>query len=175
MKIPNEYPKFIDESALIIVSGRENGVFYNAKKGIIEKVTEFGEREPKYSDREGFFMRLGGGRFLGSGSVYESKIKTVEKRFMSDFHKEFINYVNHNDIDQVYFFAPKFMHGYLCNEIPDKYHDIIKYQFDGNYQKEHPLKLLKKIGDEIEREHPGPVPVKKEARKILSRFKITNK
>ncbi|MDD3481004.1 MAG: hypothetical protein PHW75_02150 [Patescibacteria group bacterium] len=174
MKIPNEYPKFISKKTLLVVMGRENGKFYMAEKGFLSLVTEFGERVPKYSDREGFFIRLGRGKYFGSGSVYGPKIKEVEKRFMTDFRKEFLNVTRKNNFDQIYLFAPRFMHKYVEDEIPVNYRDIIKYRFAGNFQKEHPLKLLEIIGKEIEREHPGAVPVKEEARKILKKFKVIN-
>ncbi len=175
MKIPNEYPKFINKSALLIVLGREDGTLYLASNGFIDKITEFGVRIPKYSDREGFFLRSGGGRLLGTGSVYEPKIKMVERRFLNDFSEKIKKILKENKVTEIYLFSPKFMHTYFEQEIPPKYLKMVRCKFNGNYRKNHPLELLDKIRIQISKSHPGPVPVNKEARKILSKFKIINK
>ena len=77
MRIKIDLPQFKTEKALLLVTGDQSGVLYFATKGEIEKIAEFKEEIPRYSDKEGSFMvriKQGLGTFSSlprSGTPYE--------------------------------------------------------------------------------------------------------
>lgn len=170
MKISKMLPQFERESFLLIVTGKQEAVFYIAKDGVITKVTSFKIKTPKYSDREGFFATRGHGKTFVSGSVYESTKEKVRQIFLKVLKKHVKEIRAQHLIKKSALFCP----GYLINDImevfPVSFRKSIVFSFRGNYYEEHPFQLLEKIkGESI-----NP-PWTKEGRAILQKSERARK
>jgi len=147
MEISSKLPQFTQKSALIVVASKQEAVFYWASKGVLERARSFLIEKPRYSDREGFFVRTGLGRFFGAGSSYEG----VKKKVLQDFHKEYEESIKElskrYNPDLVYFFASPYVVNDVQEELPPQWRGKIKDVFQGNYVKRHPFDLLKRIAE----------------------------
>lgn len=170
MKISKNFPQFKNKTALFIVTGFHLAEMYKAKDGKIEKIGEFEVDYPKYSDRESFFERTGQGRVYGSGAVYEMEKDETRKRFLHELKKTEKSVISHLNITQIYIFSPVYIAHSVIETLPDTIRGKVKRVFIGNFTHEHPFNLLKKIKRQKNIEEKI-LPVKKEARDILNRFK----
>ncbi len=144
MQISQDLPQF-NKKALIIVAGRRKADFYIAFSGQIEKIDSFEIEEPKYSDKEGFFMRLGGGKMLGTGSVLEDKKVEFDRRFIKDLKDKVEEIFSKNKTEEIYLFAANYAKKNLPKNLSKETSQKIILSFDGNYGKSHPFELIKKI------------------------------
>ncbi|MCR4279919.1 MAG: host attachment protein [Candidatus Komeilibacteria bacterium] len=145
MQISNKYPQFDKSSALLIVTGRQEAKIYLATKGTIEEIDNLKVSNPRYSDREGFFMNSGGGKTLGSGSVYEDHHEDVIKEFLKDLENDLVEMDNKHQPEQYYLFTPDYMAKQVRDSLPNGAENKVKLVVQGNYVKEHPFTLLDKI------------------------------
>jgi len=164
MKISKTLPRFKGESLLLIVTGKQEAVFYIAKDGVIDKITSFEIKTPKYSDREGFFVTRGHGKVFASGSVYESTKEKVRQIFFKVLKRHVKEIRAQHNIEKGALFCP----GYLINDImevfPVSFRKNITFSFRGNYCDQHPFLLLEKI-----KGNPLNFPQTEEGRKILQK------
>ena len=73
MKISRNLPQFNLEKVLIIVTGKQEGEFYSAFQGSIEKVDSFRFQKPVNSDNEIFLSKQGTRGAYQPGTTYNDK------------------------------------------------------------------------------------------------------
>jgi hypothetical protein len=171
MKITNKLPQFESKKVLLVTSGGYVAVYLMATNGFLKEVSRVEEGTAHYSDREGFFQRSGSGKVFGSGSVYEENNIEREKRFVKKVVKEIIKIDLKSKLDGIYLYIPKYISKRIQSELPKNQKDKIIEIFDHNYVNEHPLNLIEKIKSRHDDIFGKSVPIKKEARKILKKFR----
>lgn len=169
MKIPQQYPQFTNQSALIIVTGTHVALFYHAHDGALEALDSFAVENPKYSDREGFFIHSGHGQIFGSGSVYEPKTHVAEQRFIHQLHDTLRTLVDHTTISDIYLFMPKQIGPEILKQLDGDLTKLVRETFDGNYTTEHPNAFLERFKVRQDEAHASFVDhgTSPEAQKIL--------
>lgn len=145
MKIPKQLPQFNGKMGLIMACGIHTAVIYSCHHGNLKQESTFTIPNPKFSDREGFFMHGGKGKILRSGSVYEDQKEEEKKRFTKELTKELKKLESQLPIADIYIFAPSEVFHDIYDHVPKDLQDHVKGTFTGNYTKEHPLVLLRKI------------------------------
>lgn len=145
MKIPQALPQFKDTETIIVVIASERGVLYKAVNGTIDEMADMTETAPQYSDREGFFMRSGGGMQYGSGEPYDDTASADHKKLIDQVVDELQEIVNKNEIKKLYLFEPEHHKGQLTEALKVKI-DIPATLVDfGNFIETDALVLLEKI------------------------------
>lgn len=143
MQISDKLPQFIDDSALLLVAGSQEADFYLAKNGEILAIGSVVLEKNHYSDREDFGRR--GSIVFESGSKSE-KVKTAKR---SDFLKLFKEYVKglstEQKVKKVYLYAPAENMADLKKALPAAFQKKLLGVFEGNFHKEKPFDILKKI------------------------------
>lgn len=169
MQIPQQYPQFTDQSALIVVAGTHAALFYHAHDGELDALDSFVVENPKYSDREGFFIHSGHGQIFGSGSVYEPKTAVAEHRFIHQLHDTLRTIVSHTDITDIYLFMPKQIGPEIMKHLEGDLKAMVRETFDGNYTTEHPNAFLEQFKARHEAAHQSFIDhqTSPEAQKIL--------
>lgn len=148
MKISEKFPQFKDETALIIVTGWQAAAVYRASGGRIVQAGDLKIPNPKYSDREGFFVKPGGrGQNYGGGAgmAYERIKNKVKKDFLKSLASVIGSAAAKNKIDAVYIFSPSRMLKDVENVLPKPLRKSVRSVFGGNYVHHHPFDLLEKI------------------------------
>lgn len=149
MKVPAKLPQFYTQKALIIVTSRQKANFYFAFSGKISKLNSISVPKPHYFDREGFFV--GRNRYLTyrSGSVYELSDKLIKNEFLPVFEGTLLDLLKRNDITHIYLFSPSHMISEVRNTLPYQKRNHIEMSFMGNYVAYHPIDLLRKIDNRL--------------------------
>ena len=172
MKIPNNLPQFEDSKTLIMVTGsKAEAHFYLAYNGEVEKLDSFKMEDRTYSDKEGFMQKGMFGRTMGSGFVLEAKKKKIQDDFIKNLRKHLEKIKDRNEIGSLYLFSPSHIKNRIKDAIPHPMDKKIKMVAQGNYQNEHPMKLIEKIKDIDRKENKGLKFVKESAYKILNKVK----
>jgi hypothetical protein len=145
MNIQKQLPQFNKQTALLIVTGSQKGVFYLAAAGVIEEISAVDEPVEKYSDREEFFASKGGEGGYTSGAVYEADKQEHIKQFAKKINGEADRIVQEKGIDTVYLFVPDFVIHEFNRTLTSRVKDMVQEKFKGNFVEAHPFKLLEKI------------------------------
>lgn len=172
MKITNKLPQFESKKVLLVTSGGYVAIYFVAKNGFLKEVSRVEEGTSHYSDREGFFQRSGSGKVFGSGSVYEENNIEREKRFVKKVVDEIVKIDLKSSVDEIYLYSPKYISKRIQSGLPKNQKDKITETFDHNYVNEHPMTLVEKIQNRHDDLFGKSVPIKKEARKILKKFRL---
>ncbi len=150
MQISQTLPQF-EKKSLFIVAGRRVANFYCVLNGEINKIDSIEIEEPQYSDKEGFFVRMGRGQIFGRGSVLEDKKVEINKKFFNKVKEKTETIVTRDSIKEIYLFAPDFVEksfpGSLSGDVKSK----IVFTFRGNFLKKHLFDLIKKIKNKSEK------------------------
>ncbi len=150
MKIKKELPQFKNEAALLVVAGRQSADFYLAFKGEISKIDTLSVKTPRYSDREGHFKTSGKGQVFSWGAVCEPQKEKVRDRFLRQMKDKFVALSKKSDFSRIYLFCPDYLTPLLEKEFSPSARKKVCFSFAGNYKKEHPFQLLKKIKEKME-------------------------
>ena len=175
MKISNNLPQFENETVLIVVSGKQDAIFYLAKNGELFKVESFKVDRPKYDDVQGHFetsAKTGKhGQTMRAGSPFDPthmEEKAVTQ-YLQKLQEELEGVQQHHNITQLFIFAPSYVKHEVEKRMPYALQDKKQLMIEGNYYEEHPFELLERIQ---KKQHKEPVrPIKEAARKILDKFK----
>ncbi len=149
MRISEKLPQFNNKS-LFIVSGRRLAHFYQAFNGEINKIESIQLEEPKYSDNEGFFVRMGKGQIFGRGAVLEDKKIETDKKFLKEVKEKTEDISRREKIEEIYLFASGYIEKNLPHLLSNDIKSKISNSFRGNFSKHHPLDLVKKINKKSE-------------------------
>jgi hypothetical protein len=163
MKIQSRLFQFNEDKALLVVASRHLVEFYVAKNGEIEKVDEFQNPKPTYSDREGFFETSTGGGF-----VYENLKNYSENKMVKGLERKILDFLKEG-IDEIFLFSPKNMSAMIEEYLPSQASQITQMHIYGNFVGVHPFELLRKIEDVYSDSVVEKVPSKLEALKILQK------
>lgn len=144
MKISKDLPQFERRSALLIVTGEQEAEFYMARDGAIVKHSSFRVPKPQYSDREDFSRGGGSSRVFESGAKFEARKKLIHREFDRLF-KERLKLIAPQKVDWVYLFCPATVRNEVAGLLPATLKDHLKKTITGNFYKEHPFELLKKL------------------------------
>jgi len=169
MRIPNQYPQFSKERAMLVVASRTALVCYEAAEGMVTEKLRLSVPEPHYSDREGFFERRSYGRVLGHGSVLEwrnqQQLKQEILRQFETTLRQMAYMEGH--YDTVYLFAPDYRARAYRRRLPGAWRKRLTQLFYGNFVAESPMLLLERIA---ERRQAGTTePISGEAKRILEK------
>jgi hypothetical protein len=153
MQISQNLPQFNVRKVLILVSSGHGTEIYKAHQGKIEKIKEFQIENPRYSDREGFFMsRSKNIGTIRAGSVGEIDDQEVKKEFFQKW-RELVKESEIKKImdwsDDVYLFSPGSLITELKEELPSRVKDKIAMEFQKNYCGKHPFEILEKIDQKL--------------------------
>jgi hypothetical protein len=83
MKIPQQFPQFKKERALLIVTGTQEAEFYHAGDGSLEKVEMFRIPRIRFTGDEGLNVRTGKTGVTGGGS------KSTKELYQQEFDAKF--------------------------------------------------------------------------------------
>jgi len=164
MKIPRDLPQFKDETAFIIVAGKQNAVFYTAADATIEQVDAFKIPKPKYSDNEGGFETRGRGMLISSGSVRELQDADIIRDFLRELQLRFKKIPA---FSRLYIFAPQQTKNKIQKVLPSEWKKKINAIIDGNYYFRHPTFILKKLSESMV--YPLSLPGS-EAQRMMRKF-----
>ncbi len=143
MKIPNALLQFATHRSLFVVTGTQEADFYVAYQGEIQKVKTFVLEKPTYSDRE-YVGRRSGGAAYESGSIAQAIKRSMQRDFithLSDALKE----LQRESFEHVYVFCPATVHNDVEGAIPATLRKKVVRVWKGNYHKQTPIDLIKKI------------------------------
>ncbi len=141
MKIPKSLEKFMDKSALIIVSAGKKADLYFLSGGEINLITEIKAPELKFSDKEGFFGGVGGS---GGGAVKDSLDNKEEKEFFRELKK----YLDDNwrpEFEEVIILTTEQDKETAINALPQMAKNVVISKQFGNYTKKTPIEILETI------------------------------
>jgi hypothetical protein len=169
-KIDSGLYQFPDERALLVVTGKQNGRLYFARKGSVKEIDEAFIPTQRYSDDEGFFGLNGGGASaVGSGK--ESKDVETKHKFMRVITAKIKKAIKENDIDSIYLFSPNYEITELKETLPKAAQQMIRLSFMGNFVKFAPDMLLEKISAKMSKKKGGEGHLKPEEKKIMRKPK----
>jgi hypothetical protein len=176
MKVSKELPQFKEKKALFIVSGEKEARFFIVYNGEIKEVDSI-KIIPQYPDKEGHFERRGRGQFFGSGHVYEAKKEELRKEFSKKIEKAVKKISIKEKPDEIYLFSSEHMTNIIKRSLHPSIKKILKESFKGNYNDQHPFKLLEKIKEKGEKEieERRVIPKRRAALKILEKFRRAKK
>ncbi|MFA5770729.1 MAG: hypothetical protein WC894_04525 [Patescibacteria group bacterium] len=143
MIISSKLPQFIDEVALLLVASTQEVDFYLASNAEINNVFHFKLEKTKYSDREDLVKR--GTMVFESGAKFEKLRKLERVNFIREFKNDVKEFLSGQKVDKVYLFAPKELLKDLKKSLPAAMLKKLKGGYEGNFQKEKPFDILKKI------------------------------
>jgi hypothetical protein len=143
MKIPSTLLQFKDKSGLIVVTGTEELNFYIAKDGTINNVFHFVLEKIKFSDREDTGRR--GKTAFETDNKIEKIKKEMRQTFLKNFKEEIKKMLTAQNVDLVYIFAPDSVLKELGKELPTILKKKLVKSYVGNFCRETPLNILKKI------------------------------
>ncbi len=153
MQISQTLPQF-EKKSLLVVAGRRVANFYCAYNGEINKIDSIEIEEPQYSDKEGFFVRMGKGQIFGRGSVLEDKKMEINKKFFNEVKEKTENIVTRDSVENIYLFAPDFVEKSFPGSLSGNVSSKIVFTFRGNFLKKHLFDLIKKIENKSEKKKP---------------------
>ena len=147
MQISHDLPQFLDQTALIVVTGKERGIIYKAANAVIEPLEKVEDPPLDFSDREGFFFRSGYGTGFGSGAPMQDDFEADLKRYFTKIADELTEAIKAEDPMVVYMFEPEHLKGRVREELqefPKLTIHVVRY---GNYVDASPDTLLQYIAD----------------------------
>ncbi|MEX0930334.1 MAG: host attachment protein [Candidatus Paceibacterota bacterium] len=171
MKISEKLPQFENETALLVVTGKQTAVFYIAKDGEIHQVNSFKVNKPKYTDLQGHFETRSHGKTTRAGSAFEPTELSEDavRNFLKELEEELKNVSRHHTLDSLYVFCPAHVKNRIEKAIPSKLARKEQMVVEGNFFESHPFDLLTKIRKRTSR---NPIrPLTEAAQKILNKFK----
>lgn len=145
MNIKKQLPQFTDTTALFIVLGTKEGVFYLAHNGAIETAGECSVETPKYSDNEGFFKMRAKRGIVASGSVREIDKAEMEKSFAKACRKRVSEIEKSAQIGEVFLFVPSRIKNLIQETLPVKTQKKIVKIKTGNHHEKHPFEILEML------------------------------
>ncbi|MDP2629087.1 MAG: hypothetical protein Q8P45_00075 [Candidatus Harrisonbacteria bacterium] len=168
MKLHQTSPPF-EEKTLLIVSGQQAAHFYLAHRRQIRSLGEFVVKNPRYSDREGYFKRSGKQMDFGSGSVYEAKKEKVHQDYLRTFEIEVKKKLLQYQVKVIYLYVPQTIAKELRARLPLGAQKLVRRTCRGNFLHLSPLELIGKINKAKTRKarRARRMLAKPEARKIL--------
>lgn len=135
MKISENYKKFIDRSALIIVSAEKAADLYAVFGGEISLIAEIKAPELHYSDKEGRF-----GKELGGAP--QSKLEEGEKKAFSEELEKYLDNNWKDEYKEVFILTTKQDKNTVMDVIPPQAKKITVADKFGNYTKATPFEIL---------------------------------
>lgn len=150
MQISDKYPQFLAETAIVAVVGKEHGVIYRIKDGMMEQLSELENKPPHLSDDEGFFFRAAHGHSLGSGAPKELNEDEYLRRFEKAISAELDELIRQEQPQVLYIFEPEYVKGKIVEHMQKHPQLVIHNVRHGNYVQEHPETLLEHIHEFIE-------------------------
>ncbi len=150
MQIPHQFPRFESHNALIVVMGSQRGILYLAADGRIDIIGTVEQPTTRYSDREGHFYHSSGGRFFGTGGVYEENSIEHTRRFFRKAANEICRVVQAYDIDHTYVFEPPYAKGTATLALRPLLRDSVELVRYGNFLHATALTLLTYISESRE-------------------------
>ena len=169
MDISKELPQFTDEKALLVVTSKQDGLFYIATSGRIERVEEFHLPRITHPDSAGSIKERGFDTLLSSGYVRENKKRNLRYKFLNEVESRLKEINRREAPTTVYIFCPAYVMQAVRGVIPYPLREKVVKTYAGEYHQRHPFKILEKIKESKE---SGPIPVMKEAaQKILEKAK----
>lgn len=143
MKIPSPLSQFTNKTGLILVTGTEEADFFVAQNGVISSVYHFRLEKIKFSDREDSSRH--GGVAFETGANTEQIKKSARQDFVKNFKTETKRLSTEQKIDIVYLFAPATIIKELEIALPIILKKKLIKTYTGNFCKESPTNILKKI------------------------------
>lgn len=143
VQISQKLPQFEKDRVLFIVTGRQEGKFFLAHKGLFSIIHSFKVSHPQYSDKEGRFMTRGSGKVFGQGSVVKNIKKILEQEFNKNFKNSFKKVFSKTKPDKIYLFSP--LARPIKNLLAKNMKSKIVFTLDKDYFHEHPFDILKAI------------------------------
>jgi hypothetical protein len=146
MKIPSSLSQFKNKTGLILITGTEEANFLVARDGVISSIFHFKLEKTKFSDREDSAQR--GSIVFENGGKIEQLKKVGRQNFVKSFRDETKRLLTEQKVDHVYLFAPDSIKNELEEVLPNALKKKLAQTYIGNFCKESPLSILKKIKNE---------------------------
>lgn len=166
MHIPRELPQYTDTNLLLVVAGAQTARFFMAHGGDIVELDSIRIENPEYSDREGFFLRRGGGKTYGSGSVYEAKEAPVQHAFVRNLTASLKHIQGAYPVDEIVVCVPDYEKNIVQETFPASLKKKISETKLGNYTKDDGIEVLRRV---VKDQAPAGNPATGEAKQILEK------
>jgi hypothetical protein len=126
VQIPRQLPQFKDRSALLIVAGRQDAIFYQVANGRLEALDDFKIQRPQL--------------------FAEESQRPARAEIIRDFLREFKRRLKFlPDCTEVWLFAPSRTKNELLRALPAPRRLRLRRVIPGNYYPRSPLELLHKL------------------------------
>jgi len=145
MQISQDLPQFSNIPTLLVTAGDQTAKFFHAHDGTIEELDSFVIENPNYSDTEGHFKRQSGGETLGSGSVLEENKQAVKNKFYHQLQERLDTILAEHPFDEIILLAPPHSIKDTEEHMQPKFRDKIDQRVKGNFTKDRPLALLRRL------------------------------
>lgn len=150
MKISNRYPKVKEEKALIIVSGKQDAVFYGLADGEMLRIDAFKVPRARHSDNEGHFKRQRRGVTLSSGGIREERDKDVLSVFTREL-KERVKKLP-QDYPKLFLLVPSQHKNEVKKALPKSFQEKVSVEILGNYYYRSPDYLVARLEEGLREE-----------------------
>ncbi|MGM0629171.1 MAG: hypothetical protein ACQESA_01990 [Patescibacteria group bacterium] len=172
MKIPSKNHQFTGKPTLLLVTAAQDAVLYKAEDGEMYNIMEIIADKKEDSDKPGV-SRTKRPNVVEHGIALEEKQQKLREKAIKDFLGKLEDNLKKTEelerIKSIYLFTPDFMEEGIINALPKEVKNKVEKTFLGNYTKEHPLELVKKIDSLLAEKRV--IPTDEEAAKILKRGK----
>ena len=141
LQIPRQLPQF-DRATLIIVTGRQDAIFYRAWQGLLAQLGAFHLPRPRYSDHEGEFKKRGRGIEISYGANTEIDKRDSIREFLQAFRQQIKRIP---EAAEIIIFAPAILKKVIGQALPSAWQKHLKQIIAGNYHRFYPLEILRKL------------------------------
>src|SRR3989339_2199032 len=132
MQISQKLRQFTRNKALLITSSQHTSKLYIANKGEINLIKELKVEKPEYSDKKEDPI-----------TSPEKNIKKIMKQDFAKAFKKLMSEFKNENFDEVYLFCPQELTNETKSLLPKKIAVKIIKIIKGNFNKKHPLELIK--------------------------------
>lgn len=142
MKIARQFPQFAHERALLIVTARQEIALYLATAGEIKLIEAVKLEKPRFSDREGFFQKLGKG--TGTSAPDERIKEQMVVALVRELRAKLKDVLAERPT-AVYLFVPAHLARVVQAALPAALRKDLKRIIRGDFFEAHPFELLRRL------------------------------
>lgn len=85
------------------------------------------------------------GKLIRSGAAFERKKKKIQRDFLNKLSEQIREAARKHGFQVVYLFVPKYLTNLVQEKLPSEVEQAVKRTIAGNFFREHPFTLLKKL------------------------------
>ena len=174
MLLSNEYGKLINDSSLLIVTGKHVAKVYELKERKVFEHPVIDIPDPWLTDKDGTRRRAGNGTIWGTASEYQQHDNNVRVEFFHLLERELKKLLDEQDFISINIFSPPDMIKDVRASLPKPAQKKVDIEYVGNFVKLSPDELAKKMRHKTAQQMNKAEKLNTETEKILDRKKTRN-